>query len=233
MRRLVIEVSIEDFISRNPQASKFLKVDSLEVIHFLKQERESFEGIIKIVFKDPNTNIEEIFPRERAEWKLLSQDSKSGSRTYFLKVRLPRNSPGYLFRLGASSRGYVSLPLEIKDQKVRMSFLGSSREVKNFLKRLKKSWPDYRLVSLGDAKFSVNSALSRLTDKQRRVLVTSFSLGYYESPRRISSIGLGKKLNIDSSTLIVHRRKAEQRVLAQIINGETIVSSEVTRASRI
>jgi len=219
MRRLVIEISLEDIINREPSASKFLKVDSLEIIHFLKQESESFEGIIKIIFRDPNTKIEEIFPSERAETQLLSEDRKSGSRTYFLRAKL-RNSPRYLFSLVATSPGYISFPFEIYDKKIRMSFLGSSKEVRNFLKRLKKSWPDYQLLSLSDAKFSLSSPLSHLTNKQRRVLVTAFNLGYYESPRRISSIGLAKKLNIDSSTLIVHRRKAEQRVMTQIINGE-------------
>jgi len=228
MRRLVIEIPLVDIINREPRASKFLKVDSLEIVHFLKQERENFEGIIKIVFKDPKTNIEEIFPSKRAETQLLSEENKSESRTYFVKIKPLRKSPRYLFSLAALSSGYVSFPLEIKDQKVKMTFLGSSEDIRNFLRKLKKSWPDYKLVYLGDAKFSVSSPLNSLTDKQQRVLLTAFNLGYYESPRRISSIGLAKKLNIDSSTLIVHRRKAEQRVLAQMINWETTGSREAT-----
>lgn len=218
MRRLVIEVSLEDLGSRDHR-TRFRKIDSLEIVDILRLERKSFEGILKIVFKEPNTKIEEIFPLERAETQLLSVDRKSGSRTYFIKAK-PRNAPRFLFGLGASSSGYISLPFEIKDQKVRMSYLGSSRDIKNFLKKLKKSWPEYKLVSLADAKFSMKSPLSKLTEKQRRVLLTAFDLGYYETPRRISSMDLAKKLNIDTSTLIVHRRKAEQRTLAQIINSE-------------
>jgi predicted DNA binding protein len=219
MRRIVIEISSEDMLSRDSE-SKFLKVDSLELVHFLRQERESVEGIVKIVFKDPSTKIEEIFPSERAKTQLLSEDRKSGSRIYFFKARLRRNSPRYLFRLGTSSLGYVTLPFEIKDQKVRMSFLGNSKDIRGFLKRLKRSYPNYKLLSLTDANFSVTSPLNHLTYKQQRVLLAAFNLGYYETPRRISSMDLAKKLNIDSSTLIVHRRKAEQRVMAQIINGE-------------
>lgn len=218
MRRLIIEVSLEGITGQDP-LSKFLKVDSLEMIHILRQDREYFEGILKIIFKNLNARIEEIFPLERTKTQLLSEDKKSRSRTYFIKGKL-RNSPRYLVGLGASSSGYVSLPLEIKDQKLRMSFLGSSGDIKNFLKKLKQSWPDYKLLSLTDAKFSISSPLGQLTEKQRRVLLAAFNLGYYEMPRRISSMDLAEKLNIDSSTLIVHRRKAEQRVLSQIINSE-------------
>ncbi len=221
MRRLIVEISLDDLVGRDP-ASKFRKIESLEVVHFLKQDMDrkaNFEGIIKVVFKDRNSKIEEIFPTQGFETQLLSEDKKSGSRVYFIRSkRRARNSNRYVFTLGVSL-GYVSLPFEIKDQKVKMSFLGSVRETKVFLKRLQDSWPAYKLVSLSDAKFSESSPLSHLTEKQRRVLLTAFNLGYYETPRRISSEGLAAKLNIDSSTLIVHRRKAEQRALAQIING--------------
>jgi predicted DNA binding protein len=40
-------------------------------------------------------------------------------------------------------------------------------------------------------------------------------------PRRISSRGLAKRLELRSSTLIEHRRKAERRLLAEILGEET------------
>jgi predicted DNA binding protein len=49
------------------------------------------------------------------------------------------------------------------------------------------------------------------------VLTSAFEQGYYETPRRISSQELAKRLNLKSSTLVEHRRKAEQRLLARII----------------
>lgn len=68
-----------------------------------------------------------------------------------------------------------------------------------------------------DAKFSKDSPLSRLTEKQRKVLVTAYRLGYYDEPRRISSLELAKRLRVNSSTLINHRRRAERHLLAELI----------------
>ena len=48
-------------------------------------------------------------------------------------------------------------------------------------------------------------------------MVTAYRLGYYDLPRRISSQQLASKLNVGSSTLINHRRRAERRLLAEMI----------------
>ncbi|MDA4112892.1 MAG: helix-turn-helix domain-containing protein [Thaumarchaeota archaeon] len=72
-------------------------------------------------------------------------------------------------------------------------------------------------ASITDAKFSQDSPLSRLTEKQRRVLVTAYRLGYYDEPRRISSQELAKRMKVGSSTLINHRRRAERHLLAALV----------------
>ena len=73
------------------------------------------------------------------------------------------------------------------------------------------------MVLLTEAKFSLDSPLSVLTEKQKNVLITAYKLGYYDVPRKISSEQLSKKLNLHSSAFVAHRRKAEKRLLAQII----------------
>jgi predicted DNA binding protein len=42
-------------------------------------------------------------------------------------------------------------------------------------------------------------------------------LGYYDVPRRVSSEELAKRLKIQEPTLVMHRRKAERRLLAALI----------------
>ena len=75
----------------------------------------------------------------------------------------------------------------------------------------------YRVSSLSNARFSHGSPLNRLTEKQRRVLVTAYRLSYYELARRISSQQLARRLNLGSSTVINHRRRVERRLLAEMI----------------
>ena len=56
-----------------------------------------------------------------------------------------------------------------------------------------------------------------IEEKQREVLITAYKLGYYDIPRRINSDQLAEKLGIVNSTLVEHLRKAERRLLAQVL----------------
>ena len=69
-----------------------------------------------------------------------------------------------------------------------------------------------------DAIFSPNSPLQRLTEKQRDVLIKSYKLGYYDRPRKISSEELAHRVNLAKSTWVAHRRKAERRLLTEVLN---------------
>jgi len=216
MRRLVIEIPIEEMID-DPD-SPLRSIETSEIVQMFKQSRGEFEGIVRVAFRDPKIKIEDAFPGVDGEYQLLNADIKSGLSTYFVRFKA-RKPTRRVFTLGEVSGGYVSLPFEVRDGKVRMNFIGSPLEVKRFTKLVDESWPGNKVVSLTDARFAPESPLGCLTEKQRRVLLTAFNLGYYDLPRRIGSRELAERLNIRGSALIAHRRKAEHRVLAKIING--------------
>jgi predicted DNA binding protein len=67
--------------------------------------------------------------------------------------------------------------------------------------------------------FSPISPLNQLTEKQREVLITAYKMGYYEIPRKLNSDELAKKLGLVNSTVVEHLRKAEQRLIRQILEG--------------
>ena len=98
-----------------------------------------------------------------------------------------------------------------------MTLVGSTKQIKDTLRIVENLGILYRILQLTDSKFSSDSPLCVLTDKQRKVLIASYRLGYYDVPRRISSEQLSKKLNLHKSALAAHRRKAELRVLSQIL----------------
>jgi predicted DNA binding protein len=76
----------------------------------------------------------------------------------------------------------------------------------------------YKILSLTNANFSPDSPLSKLTDKQRTILLSAYNLEYYDIPRRFDSEQLAKKLNLGRSTVAEHLRKAEQRLIAAAIS---------------
>jgi len=226
LRRLVIEISLEQFGNSGQtvpvKAVNILeKVKSIEMLHILKMVPGEFAAIVRIELRDPKLDVEAIWAMEglqgsKLEHELLDRGSDAVS-TYFIRSKASVRGPQLVGQGG--SMPYLSTPFELKDGKLRVTLLGSSSQIKRYLADLsKQTLVKYRIASLTDAKFPPNSPIGRLTDKQRRVLVTAYRLGYYDVPRKITSEELAKNLKLVKSTFSAHVRKAERRLLAELLS---------------
>jgi len=215
MRRLILEFSGDENIQIIREA-QLQYVKSLEILHFLRHDKDKFAAIGRIEFEDPSSSVEDSLTGINLFKTQLLEQEKAG--TYIVFIRSNNGTCPFSF-LGKSD-GYVVSPFEIREKKVKMTFLGSAKQVKDFLKKLEKRGMRHKIISLTDAKFSSDSLLNVLTEKQRKVLTTAYKLGYYDLPRRISSEQLSRKLDLHSSALVEHRRKAEQRLLARILQEQ-------------
>lgn len=213
MRRLTIEMNLDEMskFESNPMLDK---IKSLEILQFLKDGPEEFAAIFRIEFKDKEPRIEDLIDDDIVELQMLDNE-REGVYTYFIKSRPPSSQEEHFHTFTAG--GYLTSPFEIKDGKARISYLGNGKQIKAFMEGVEKLGVGYRVASITDAKFSRDSPLSRLTEKQRKVLVAAYRLGYYDEPRRISSLELAKRMRVNSSTLINHRRRAERHLLAELI----------------
>jgi len=61
--------------------------------------------------------------------------------------------------------------------------------------------------------------LNCLTDKQRDILISAKKQGYYEYPRKITTDLLSRQKGLSKATTIEHLRKAENRLMDQILTG--------------
>lgn len=228
MRRLVIELSPPPEMSESggqgtagPEAELLSVVKSLEMVHILRMGPGELAAIVRIEKRDPQFNIERIFALGRRQGtkldaELLDKESDTIS-TYFIRAKM-----NLATRPGPMGRGemmpYLSPPFEFKDGKMRITLLGSSSQIRRYLASLsKQTRVKYRVASLADARFPPNSPLVRLTEKQRKVLTTAYKLGYYDVPRRITSAELANRLSMVKSTLSAHVRKAERRLLSEML----------------
>jgi HTH DNA binding domain len=221
LRRLVIEFSVEQSDTRSqvvpgPPADLLVKIDSFEILNALRLAPGEFSVVARIKLNDPSFKVEELFPTEglegsELETELLEKESDT-TFIYFIRATV-RSQPRQ------TEMPYLAMPFEYRDKKLRVSFLGSSSQIKRYLAILsKESNIRYRIASLTVARFPPNSPLGRLTDKQRRALNTAYRLGYYEVPRRITSEELAKKLNLEKSTFSAHVRKAERTLLKELLS---------------
>ncbi len=214
MRRLILEISEKELLKFGLEMQSFQKIKSLEFLHFLRQDPEQFAVISKIEFKYDSSKIEDLL-----DGGLLSEAQlleKEKSRTYIVFLKGGPSLSSILDYLGL--RGYLFPPLEIRGEKLRISFLGSTQQVGELVNKITALGIRHKVVSLTEANFAPDSPLSKLTEKQREVLIAAYKLGYYDLPRRIKSEKLAEKLNIGNSTLGEHLRKAEQRLLHHILS---------------
>jgi predicted DNA binding protein len=219
MRRLIIEVDVGEFVRLSGDKS-IEKIKSLEVLNFIKQDPKEFSMICSVQFSNPDTGLGEIFSEPGIELQILDRE-KNGKYTILFKSKPQIDPQANAFW---AAGGYLLPPLEIKNGKVKMTFMGSAKQVRVLPAMLKRAGVRYKVLQYTDASFSPVSPLGNLTEKQRRVLTMAYNLGYYDLPRRIGSQELASKLKIGSSALIKHRRKAERRLLSAVLGTEGVFS---------
>ncbi len=216
MRRLILEFAIKEFEKiHDPGPLRHIK--TFEVIQFLRLDNEEFAAVCRIETNDEVTdfkNFHETFSQDNlSEGAQLLEREKSGAYIVFVRHSIV---PFGLSVSRLTAGGYL-VAAEIREGKMKVTYLGSVKQVKTVLNTFRQQKIRYRILSLTDAKFSVDSPLNSLTEKQRRVLIASYRYGYYNLPRKVSSEKLAKKLNLHKSALATHRRKAELRLITQIL----------------
>lgn len=214
MRRLIIEVSEKELSKIGIEIPQFRKIKSLELLYFLRQDEEEFAAVAHVEFKDSSTKVEELLSNGFLVEAQVLEKQKSGAYTVFMRGK---PSLASLLNSIGVKRGYLFPPIGIREGKVKISFLGDEKQVREFLDKIDKAKIRYKVVMLTDAAFSPISPLNQLTEKQQKVLITAYKLGYYDIPRKINSEQLAKKLDMSTSTLVEHLRKAERYLLANIL----------------
>ena len=104
-----------------------------------------------------------------------------------------------------------------KDKQV-LSVIGNEENLKKFLGVIKYIG-EVKSMSFKKATFNEQSILSCLTDKQREIIIAAKKNGYYNYPRKINSQDLSKKVGLSKPTVVQHLRKAEQRLISNILTG--------------
>ena len=213
MHRLAIELPILqcgiDDLNRTLD-----NIKSYTLLQRLKQDQSGYVAICRIELNSPNRNLKDLAGRTGiTEIKSIYRESNE------VHVALVTFKPmGWIAEAFRFPGIYPIGPLEIRDEKVKTSFVGRSGQISKFLENMKRAKVRYKILSITDAKFSLDSPLSKLTDKQRTILSSAFNLGYYDIPRRFDSEQLAKKLSLGRSTVAEHLRKAEQRLIAEAIS---------------
>jgi predicted DNA binding protein len=218
MRRLILEVSEKELLKAGIELPPLKKIESLELLYFLRQDDQGFAAISRVEFKDSTSKPEDLLTGGLLVEAQTIDREKNGAYILFIRSVAPSLS-SILNYIGVDG-GYLYTPLGITDGKVKFSFLGSEHQIKDFMEKIDAIAIHYRVILLADANFSPISPLSQLTAKQQEVLLAAYKHGYYDIPRKVTSEDLAKRLGLVDSTVVEHLRKAEQRLIRNIVENK-------------
>ncbi len=216
MRRLLLEVDYgpawREIFGKNSE-----NVHVLEVTKCLRCDTEGFALICRIKLEDKIREASDLLAGGTlTELETLYRE-KDGSLTVFIEGNWNASAD-----LGNDWRRTKILQLATPDfigpNRLKVEIVGKETDVQRVLEFVEKSRRQYRILALTSLDSRPRKILSLLTSRQRQALLAAYTLGYYDVPRRISSEQLGKRMKIDKSTLVEHLRKAERKILTNILS---------------
>jgi hypothetical protein len=215
MRKLTIELKVkEEFF----EMLNFLleKTESIELIELIKLDFEQGTkmGIAAINMKEGYT-IDDIKIPDYME--MLSVLKREGNRYIVVsKVKILKKFLGFAKKFNIDIRW--DTPSIFKKDKMILSVTGDQANLKKFL-NVVKNLGEIQNISLKKASFDEQMMLSCLTEKQKEILIAAKKNGYYNYPRKINSQQLSKIVGLSKPTVVEHLRKAEVRLVSNILTG--------------
>ncbi len=216
MRKAIIEITPNPIV-RKLQGKMYEYIDRIEGRELLKID---FERKSKMVITDiimaPGKKFEEI------EWpkgvEILNTLKIEGDRyTILMKAKAPGSNLTKIFKLFDLNVIY-DMPFSATKEKIKFAAVGDNDSLNKLIKIVALLGKMER-VSFTQATFSEHEILKVLTDKQRNILIEAKNRGYYEYPRRINTQGLSDRLGISKATTVEHLRKAEIRLMSNLLEG--------------
>jgi len=216
MRTLTLEIEPFETV-KEAMAESFAQVRSYEILETLKMDYE--EGIcieiMELTLKE-GASIHDI--RTVGDMEILNVLKSEGCKhTCLIRYTEPEETKG-MFQ--ESDLGLIhTIPTIVSPEIMTVSMIGERKNLSDFVEMMRTHVGTIRKMAVRRAAYQKADILAVLTDKQREVMVAAFRNGYYEYPKKISSRRLCRKVNISKPTLLQHMRKAECRILREIMTG--------------
>ncbi len=194
------------------------KIDILEALKCFKCDTQGLIIITRIRLLDKKMTLKQLLQGNGLLKNIeLLYSEKDGSLVVFIEGKPCVSSPPKNARFNVIS----SYPPEFLDKdKMKIEVVGKEKEIQKFLQysATLKNLPS-KLLGLTSLQPRPESYLSKLTLKQRQAMITAYGLGYYDVPRKVSSEEVSKHLDVDKSTFVEHLRKAERKLVAEVMAG--------------
>jgi len=215
MRKMILELKLKEEFLKN---FNFLtdKIESIELLELLKID---FEKRIKMAIAAFNIKkgytVEDIKMPGYVE--LFNTLQKKDNRYICLiKVKYFKSLQGLAKKFNIDI--IWDTPSVFTKEKMIISVTGNEENLKK-IRELFKNIGEIKKTSFVKSTFNEQTILSCLTERQKEVFITAKKNGYYNYPRKITSKDLSDKIGISKPAVVQHLRKAEERIVSNILAG--------------
>lgn len=214
MRKLTLEYEPNEKF-KEIQRPIFEKIISYEILDDLRNDWEECVSLdlIEIITRE-GASIDDIVSIGTLEIQNVLA-SKGNKHICLTKELDPENALEFFKGLDL----IFAKPTIVTREKITLSFIGDNDNLNAFIELINEHLGKVVNVSFQKAIYHKQDILSILTDKQKDILLTANRYGYYEYPRKINATQLSEKVNFSKPTLVEHLRKAEIRIMKEILTG--------------
>lgn len=215
MRKIIIEVNPSLF-PKMIYDELFETTDSIKILELLRVDFEKGVklGIMEVIMKE-GYSIENVkFPAFVEIVNVLQ--SKGNNHTCLIKVQFSKEIKKIMKEFNLEI--IWSTPMWITKDKAVISCIGENEDLIKFLNVIELGG-EVKKVRYPKTAYGGHDILLCLTDKQREVLIAANKYGYYNHPRELNIDELSKILKLSKSTTGEHLRKAEARIISNILAG--------------
>ena len=216
MRKVIIE--IEPYEStKQAQRQMFTHTRSYEVLEVLKMDHVKglYVDLIECYLKE-NVSIDEL--TSIGDMDILNVIKSEGDKHTCLVLGHEKEDVINTFN-GPELNLIYTAPSLISEDRIIVSFISGHNDMMRFVEMVKDHIGKVVNMTFKQSAYEKKDLLSILTDKQREILTAAYRYGYYDIPKRTSSELLSEKVNVSKPTLLEHLRKAERRILTEILAG--------------
>ena len=105
---------------------------------------------------------------------------------------------------------------DVGERGFSLSLVGSQTEIQRSIAGLTDAGMSVTLERLTEYD-GPRTTTDTLTERQREIVQTAYSMGYYEVPRSSSTEDVAERVGLDPSTVAEHLQRAEQNLLGEIL----------------
>jgi hypothetical protein len=215
MRKMVFQFE-PGLIMQKLQGNMLEHIEGFELLELLKMDFEKGVKVMLLEFTlKPGSKMDDIkWPKN---FKLTILGEHENKYIMIISARAPNKLFKRLINKAKTDVIWTT-PTNYRNGIATLSCIGEAEELKKVVKGL-NLFGTVKNISYHKPVYQDHNVLSILTDKQKEIIIAAKRFGYYDYPRKIDTAGLAAKVGVSKATVVEHLRKAEGRLMGNILAG--------------